>query len=184
MRHLSRPAHLTPGDRPVRWTRARRLSPLRHAIDEPSASKITTPDALPEEAGRAEAALRPSRLDEFVGQEQVQGLAPDRHRRRPRARRAARPHALLRPARAGQDHARHADGAGNGRAASHVLRAGAREAGRPGRAAHHARPRRHPVHRRDPPAPPGARGVPLSRHGGLSAWTCASPRARTPRRSR
>jgi Holliday junction DNA helicase RuvB len=31
---------------------------------------ITTPDALPEEAG-ADAALRPSRLDEFVGQEQV-----------------------------------------------------------------------------------------------------------------
>ena len=29
--------------------------------------EITTPDALPEEAG-SEAALRPSRLDEFVGQ--------------------------------------------------------------------------------------------------------------------
>ena len=32
--------------------------------------QITTPDALPEETG-ADAALRPSRLDEFVGQEQV-----------------------------------------------------------------------------------------------------------------
>src|SRR5512143_589365 len=32
--------------------------------------QITTPDALPEETG-AEAALRPSRLEEFVGQEQV-----------------------------------------------------------------------------------------------------------------
>jgi len=32
--------------------------------------EVTTPDALPEETG-AEAALRPSRLDEFVGQEQV-----------------------------------------------------------------------------------------------------------------
>ena len=31
--------------------------------------EVTTPDALPEETG-AEAALRPSRLDEFVGQEQ------------------------------------------------------------------------------------------------------------------
>src|SRR3954467_3760189 len=31
--------------------------------------QITTPDALPEETG-ADAALRPSRLDEFVGQEQ------------------------------------------------------------------------------------------------------------------
>jgi Holliday junction DNA helicase RuvB len=32
--------------------------------------EITTPDALPDEGG-AEAALRPSRLDEFVGQDQV-----------------------------------------------------------------------------------------------------------------
>ncbi len=32
--------------------------------------QVTTPDVLPEETG-AEAALRPSRLDEFVGQEQV-----------------------------------------------------------------------------------------------------------------
>ena len=32
--------------------------------------EITTPDVLPEETG-AEAALRPSRLDEFVGQLQV-----------------------------------------------------------------------------------------------------------------
>jgi Holliday junction DNA helicase RuvB len=32
--------------------------------------EVTTPDALPEERG-AESALRPSRLDEFVGQEQV-----------------------------------------------------------------------------------------------------------------
>lgn len=32
--------------------------------------EVTTPDALPEE-GSAESALRPSRLDEFVGQEQV-----------------------------------------------------------------------------------------------------------------
>ena len=32
--------------------------------------QITTPDALPEETG-ADAALRPSRLDEFVGQDQV-----------------------------------------------------------------------------------------------------------------
>jgi Holliday junction DNA helicase RuvB len=32
--------------------------------------EITTPDALPEEAS-AEASLRPSRLDEFIGQEQV-----------------------------------------------------------------------------------------------------------------
>src|ERR687891_1062347 len=32
--------------------------------------QVTTPEAIPEEAG-ADAALRPSRLDEFVGQEQV-----------------------------------------------------------------------------------------------------------------
>ena len=32
--------------------------------------QVTTPEALPEETG-ADAALRPSRLDEFVGQAQV-----------------------------------------------------------------------------------------------------------------
>ncbi|MEZ0334267.1 MAG: Holliday junction branch migration DNA helicase RuvB, partial [Gemmatimonadales bacterium] len=32
--------------------------------------QVTTPEAMPEEA-RADAALRPSRLDEFVGQAQV-----------------------------------------------------------------------------------------------------------------
>ncbi|MDQ3224216.1 MAG: AAA family ATPase, partial [Gemmatimonadota bacterium] len=32
--------------------------------------QVTTPEALPEETG-ADAALRPSRLDEFVGQTQV-----------------------------------------------------------------------------------------------------------------
>src|SRR3954452_8813576 len=32
--------------------------------------QVTTPEALPEETG-ADAALRPSRLDEFVGQRQV-----------------------------------------------------------------------------------------------------------------
>src|SRR5919205_3826009 len=32
--------------------------------------QVTTPEALPEEAG-ADAALRPSRLDEFIGQSQV-----------------------------------------------------------------------------------------------------------------
>ncbi|MEP6573575.1 MAG: Holliday junction branch migration DNA helicase RuvB [Gemmatimonadota bacterium] len=49
--------------------------------------EVTTPDALPEETG-AEAALRPSRLDEFVGQEQVKAslqIAIDaaRHRGEP-----------------------------------------------------------------------------------------------------
>ena len=99
--------------------------------------EVTTPDALPDETG-AEAALRPSRLDEFVGQAQVKAslqIAIDAATGR---RRAARPHALLRPARPRQDHARDAHGAGDGRAAPHHLRAGAREAGRPGRAAHHA----------------------------------------------
>jgi Holliday junction DNA helicase RuvB len=46
--------------------------------------QITTPDALPEESG-ADAALRPSRLDEFVGQEQVRqslGIAVEAAKRR------------------------------------------------------------------------------------------------------
>ena len=81
-----------------------------------------------------------------------EGVAPDRDRRRQGPARDARPHPLLRPARAGQDHARHADGARDGRAAPHHLGPGAREAGRPGRAAHLARPGRHALHRRDPPA--------------------------------
>ena len=45
---------------------------------------ITTPDALPEETG-ADAALRPSRLDEFVGQEQVRqslGIAVEAAKKR------------------------------------------------------------------------------------------------------
>jgi Holliday junction DNA helicase RuvB len=46
--------------------------------------QITTPDALPEETN-ADAALRPSRLDEFVGQEQVRqslGIAVEAAKRR------------------------------------------------------------------------------------------------------
>lgn len=46
--------------------------------------EITTPDALPDE-GRSEAALRPSRLDEFIGQGQVRAslqIAIDAARRR------------------------------------------------------------------------------------------------------
>ena len=39
-------------------------------ISEMNRLQVTTPEALPEETG-ADAALRPSRLDEFVGQEQV-----------------------------------------------------------------------------------------------------------------
>ena len=52
-RALARPGQLTP-----------------RADDMAQRLEVTTPDALPEETG-AEAALRPSRLDEFVGQEQV-----------------------------------------------------------------------------------------------------------------
>ena len=46
--------------------------------------QITTPDALPEESG-ADAALRPSRLDEFVGQDQVRqslGIAVEAAKKR------------------------------------------------------------------------------------------------------
>ena len=46
--------------------------------------QITTPDALPEETG-ADAALRPSRLDEFVGQESVRqslGIAVEAAKKR------------------------------------------------------------------------------------------------------
>jgi Holliday junction DNA helicase RuvB len=39
-------------------------------VNDRSRLQVTTPDVIPEESG-AEVALRPSRLDEFVGQEQV-----------------------------------------------------------------------------------------------------------------
>ena len=128
--------------------------------------QVTTPEALPEETG-AEAALRPSRLDEFIGQEQVKAslqIAIDAARRR----RETLDHTLFfGPPGLGQDHPRHADGPRDGRAAPHHLRPGAGEAGRPRRPPHQPRHRRHPLHRRDPPAAPGAGGIPLSRDGGL-----------------
>jgi len=46
--------------------------------------QVTTPEALPEETG-ADAALRPSRLDEFIGQSQVKAslqIAIDAAKRR------------------------------------------------------------------------------------------------------
>jgi Holliday junction DNA helicase RuvB len=60
LRFLSREARRDPGRSPGPLERPAGVTPL----------EITTPAALPEETG-AEAALRPSRLDEFVGQEQV-----------------------------------------------------------------------------------------------------------------
>ncbi|MEK6610515.1 MAG: AAA family ATPase, partial [Gemmatimonadota bacterium] len=53
----------------------------------PARSQITTPDILPEEHG-AEASLRPSRLDEFVGQPKVRenlqiAIDAARHRKEP-----------------------------------------------------------------------------------------------------
>ncbi len=94
-------------------------------------------------------------------------LAADRDRRGQGSARDARPHAVLRPARPRQDHARHAHGARDGRAAPHHLGPRAREAGRPRRSPHVARSGRHALHRRDPPDEAGARGVPLPGHGGL-----------------
>ena len=59
-------------------------SPLSPYLSSMSRLQITTPDALPEETN-ADAALRPSRLDEFVGQEQVRqslGIAVEAAKRR------------------------------------------------------------------------------------------------------
>ena len=72
--------------------------------------EVTTPEALPEEIS-ADAALRPSRLDEFVGQSQVKTslqIAIDAARQRARYPGS---HPVLWPARVGKDDTRHADGA-------------------------------------------------------------------------
>ncbi len=141
--------------------------------------EITTPAALPEE-GSAESVASPLAPGRIRRPGAGPHLAPDRHRRGPRARRTARPHPLLRTAGARQDHARDADGARDGRAVPHLIGPGAREAGRPGRAAHQPRSRRHPLHRRNPPAPAGTRGVPLSGDGGLPG---GRPHQRGPERA-
>ncbi|CAA9324704.1 MAG: RuvB, partial [uncultured Gemmatimonadetes bacterium] len=99
---------------------------------------------------------------------QGQGVAADRHRRGAQPPRAAGPHPVLRPARAGQDHARAADGPRAGRQHQDHRRPGARKAGGPGARADDAARGRHPVHRRDPPPAPHHRGVPVSRDGRLA----------------
>ena len=90
--------------------------------------QVTTPEALPEETS-ADAALRPSRLDEFVGQSQVKAsfqIAIDAAK----ARRETLDHTLvLRSAGLGKDHSRDADGSGDGGSAPHHLGSRAREAG-------------------------------------------------------
>ncbi|CAA9351307.1 MAG: RuvB, partial [uncultured Gemmatimonadaceae bacterium] len=98
---------------------------------------------------------------------QGQGQPAHRDPRGARPQGAARPHAVLRAARPGQDHARGADRARAEREHPHDERARGREARRPRVEAHEHAQRRHPVHRRDPPAAPGGGGVPLPGDGGL-----------------
>ncbi len=177
LRHLPRAARAAPrGPGRCGWDAQRdRLMP--------GASRSPPPTPCPKRAG-AEAALRPSRLDEFVGQAAGEGVAPDRDRRRPGPGRAARPHPLLRPARPRQDHAGDADREGDGRPAPHHLGPGAREAGRPGRAAHH------PAGRATSSSSTRSTGSGrCSRSSSIprwrtSGWTCGSPTAPTRRPSR
>ena len=145
--------------------------------------QVTTPDELPEETG-AEAALRPSRLDEFVGPGAGQGLAPDRHRRGQGAGRDAGPHPLLRPARTGQDHAGDADGAGDGRPDPHHLGPGAGEAGRPGRPADQPRARATCSSSTRSTGSGRCWRSSSIRPWRTSGWTSGSPTGPTPRPSR
>jgi hypothetical protein len=85
------------------------------------------------------------------------------------ARRGDGPHAVLRPAGAGQDDAGADHGARTGGGVPHDLGAGAGAGGRSGGDPDQSRGARRPVHRRDPPAQPGGRGGALSGDGGFPA---------------
>src|SRR6266513_5366219 len=141
-----------------RWGIRRR----EHALPHPSHHARRPPRRAPHRR-RAEAvgAGRVRRPGEG------QGVAPDRHRRRQAAPGTARSHPVLRAPGPRQDDARAAHGEGARRERAHHVGPGAGAPGRPGRPAHVAPAERHLVHRRSAPPAPGARGVPLPRHGGL-----------------
>ena len=132
----------------------------------------------------AEAALRPRRLDEFVGQRVVRdqlSLVLDAARR---PRQGAGPRAALRPARAGQDDARHDHRRRDGRAAAGHQRPGHPARGRPRGRPVLARGGRGPLPRRDPPARAPRRGAALRGDGGLPGRRRSSARVRAPAPSR
>ena len=110
------------------------------------------------------AAAQPGRVRRPGGD---QGAALDLPRGGPGARRAVRPRAAGRPARARQDvarrHHRHRDGL----VAAGDVGPGGRPQGRHGRDPDGARGRRRALHRRDPPAEPRDRGAALPGDGGL-----------------
>ena len=81
-----------------------------------------------------ERSLRPATLAEYVGQEKVRGQLEIFIAGGARARRGARPRAAVRPAGAGQDHARAHHRARDGRQPAPDLRPGARARRRPRRA--------------------------------------------------
>ena len=125
--------------------------------------------ALREGDEEVEQSLRPRRLDDFVGQERVEGAARDRPRCRQGTRRRARPRSSGRPTGPREDDARDDHPRGARRRHPHRGRAGARAEGRHGGDPHGARREGRPLRRRDPPRQPRDRGDPLPGARGLPA---------------
>ena len=156
------------GRRVETWVRAA-LREARAMIGVRRASAASCRGARCPRRRSSRSALRPRTLAEMIGQDRLRENLARLHPRRARARRAARPHPVLRPAGPRQDLARARRRARARRAAPHDERPRDRAPGRPRGAALEPRGRRRAVHRRDPPARARRRGDPLSRDGGLPA---------------
>ena len=155
---------IEPDTRPVRWKARARLTP-RHD-HEPATAGHHARSAARGDRRRCRAPAVAARRVRRPGA--GQGVAPDRDRRGQAARGETLDHTLFfGPPGLGKTTLAMLMAREMGVQLRTTLGPGAGEAGRPRRPAHRPRPGRHALHRRDPPAPAGAGGVPLSGDGGL-----------------